>query len=99
VGTANVQPIKIFLPEYRAAPFYKWFDSFILRGGAAAGEAELPGLLEWLSTDLTTVVASAQLINLGIVRYAPEPYLLGAEKAALVQVELYCERMSISLPA
>lgn len=99
VGAANVQPIKLFLPEFRAAPFYKWFDSFILRGGAAAGEAELPGLLEWLSTDLTTVVASAQLINLGIVRYAPDPYVQSGDRSPLVQVELYCEQLSVSLPA
>ncbi len=100
VGAANVQPIKIALPEFRAAPFYKWFDSFILRGGAAAGEAELPGLVEWLSNDLSTVVASAQLMNLGIVRYAPDPYAAGLvnDRPPLVQVELYCEHLSFSLP-
>jgi hypothetical protein len=99
VGAANVQPIKLSLPEFRAAPFYKWFDSFILRGGAATGEPERTGSIEWLAANMTTVVASAQLQNLGIVRYAPEPYVQSGDRSPLVQVELYCERLSVSLPA
>jgi hypothetical protein len=100
VGALDVQPIKLALAESKAAPFYSWFESFVIKGRGATGEDERPGLVEWLSATGGTVVASVQLQNLGIVRYAPEPYnSSGADKAPSVQVELYCERLTVSLPA
>lgn len=93
----DVQPIRIYLPENQAAPFYSWFESFVIKGGGATGEGERQGLLEWLAGDLTTVLASVQLQNLGIFHYAPEPYTSNIENTARVLVELYCERLSVSL--
>jgi hypothetical protein len=90
-GPLDVQPVRILLPENQAAPYYSWFETFVIKGGGASGEGERQGLLEWLTPDLTTVVASVQLQNLGIFSYAPEPYSS--------EVELYCERLSMSLPA
>jgi hypothetical protein len=98
-GPLDVQPVRILLPENQAAPYYSWFETFVIKGGGASGEGERQGLLEWLTPDLTTVVASVQLQNLGIFSYAPEPYSSGIETIAKVQVELYCERLSMSLPA
>lgn len=97
-GALDVPPIKIFLPEMRAANYYNWFDSVVMKGGAS-GDGERQGLVEWLTPDRTGVIASAQLQNLGIVRFAPEPYTPNSETAPLVKVELYCERLSISFPA
>jgi hypothetical protein len=96
-GALDVQPIRILLPESQAAPFYSWFETFVIKGGGATGEGERPGLLEWVSPDLTTVVASVQLQNLGIFNYAPEPYSSGTDAVSRVLVELYCERLSLSL--
>ena len=97
VGALDVQPIRIQLPENRAAPFYSWFESFVIKGTGAAGVDERPGLLEWLSPNLLTVVASVQLQNLGIFGYAPDPYTGGADTVPKVQIDLYCERLSLSL--
>jgi hypothetical protein len=87
--------ITLWLPEHRAAVFYSWFDAFVVKRTATG---ELTGVLEWLATDMQTVVASAQLQNLGIVQYAPEPVLAGTNNVPQVMVEMYFERLSLSWP-
>ncbi len=94
----DAQPITLILPESRAALFYNWFESFVIKGSGATGAGERPGLLEWLTPNLSTVVASVQLQNLGIVRYAPVPFVSGtSDKTSPIQVELYCEQMTFAL--
>jgi hypothetical protein len=96
VGSAEITHIMLWLPENRAAVFYSWFDAFVVKRTATG---ELTGLLEWLSPDMTKVVASVQLQNLGIVRYAPEPIVAGTNTEPQVMVELYSERLSLSIAA
>jgi hypothetical protein len=90
-GLLDCSKIGITLPEADAGPFYMWFDETVVKGRP---DAERGALLEWLDPTLKTVVASAQLGGLGIVRYAPEKAEAGAEaRGPQVQVEMYCETM------
>jgi len=93
-GVLDCSIVRIALPEADAGPFYQWFDDMVLNG---KNGAERAGLLEWLDPTLTTVVASVQLAGLGIVRYAPEPINVGAERLGQVQVDMYCESFNITI--
>jgi len=94
LGALDCSLISVFLPETDAGPFYAWFDDTILKGKASG---ERGGLLEWLDPTLKNVLASAQLGGLGILRFAPEPVKVGMEKIGLVQVDLYCETINLTL--
>ncbi|HEX7767471.1 MAG TPA: hypothetical protein VF443_12210, partial [Nitrospira sp.] len=94
LGALDCSLVSIFLPEADAGPFYVWFDETILKGKA---NGERGGLLEWLDLTLKNVLVSAQLGGLGILRFAPEPVKVGVEKIGLVQVDLYCETINLTL--
>lgn len=99
-GILDCSKVSITLPETDAGPFYKWFDDTVVKGRPDMGrpDDERGGLLEWLDPTLKTVLVSAQLGGLGIVRYAPEKAGAGAEsRGPLVQIEMYCETMNIIL--
>lgn len=94
LGILDCSLVSIFLPETDAGPFYTWFDETILKGKA---NGERGGLLEWLDPTLKNVLASAQLGGLGILRFAPEPVKAGGDKISLVQVDMYCETINLTL--
>lgn len=90
----DCSPLSLFLPESDAGPFYAWFDDMVIKGNPGAERA---GLLEWLDPTLTTVIASAQLGGLGIVRFAPEPVKAGTQTSGLVRVDMYCETINFTI--
>lgn len=92
-GVLDCSIVRIALPEADAGPFYQWFDDMVLIG---KNGAERAGLLEWLDPTLTNVLASVQLAGLGIVRYAPEPITVGAERRGQVLVDMYCESFNVT---
>lgn len=85
--------LNITLAERDAGPFFSWFGEVTQQGNAA----ERPGRLEFLATDGATVVAVADVGNLGIVRYAPTAFASAAESVQSVLVEMYCETLSLTL--
>lgn len=93
-GVLDCSIVRIALPEADAGPFYQWFDDMVLNG---KNGAERAGLLEWLDPLQTTVLASVQLTGLGIVRYAPAPFITGTEKTGQVQVDMYCESFNVTI--
>ncbi len=95
----EVTPLKIRMRESTAGPYYGWFEHVVLNGNGAAPDAERTGRIEWLDSTLTQVVASVDLVNLGITRYAPEKAIPNSQGPALVEVNLYCENLGITLPA
>jgi len=94
----DIATLSITLAESRAAPFFTWFNNFTLKGNIGPG-AELPGVLQWFAADHRTVSATAQLVNLGVVRYAPEPFSSDTATIGRVQVDMYCEAISLTLPS
>jgi hypothetical protein len=97
-GGLDMQTIRLYVPESQAVPFYSWFENAVINGGGKTPDAERTGLLEWLATDLTTTVASANLAGLGIVRYAPVAFVPGVESYRDVEIDLYFEQMTLALP-
>ncbi|MDO8357567.1 MAG: phage tail protein [Nitrospirota bacterium] len=93
-GVLDCSIVRLTLPEADAGPFYTWFDDTVVKGRPGG---ELAGLLEWLDPTLKVVLASVQLAGLGIVRYAPEPINVGAERPGQVQVDMYCESFNITI--
>ena len=93
----DISTLRITLVEAYAAPFFSWFTNFSVQGNTGPG-AERPGLLQWLTADLKTVIATAQLVNLGLVRYAPEPFNSEAAVIPRVQVDMYCEAIFARAP-
>jgi hypothetical protein len=93
----DVTPLKIKLRESSAGPYYGWFENVVLNGNNEAPDAERTGRIEWLDTTLTQVIASADLINLGITRYAPDKVSQNTSSAALVEVNFYCENLGLTL--
>jgi hypothetical protein len=93
----DVSPLKITVAEANAGLFYTWLDNVVIRGNTAAADAERGGVLQLLGTDMVTVLATVQLRNLGITRYAPELYMSGVDAIGRVDVDMYCEGLSLKL--
>ena len=68
------------MPEADAGPLYGWFDNTVLKGNNGP-ETERAGRIEVLGADMKAVVATVDLGNLGIVRYAPVSVVGGKEGA------------------
>jgi hypothetical protein len=93
----DVTPLKIKLRESSAGPYYSWFENVVLNGNNGAPDAERTGRIEWLDTTLTQVIASADLVNLGITRYAPDKVAQNTSTIAMVEVNFYCENLGLTL--
>lgn len=93
----EVSSLKITVAEANAGLFYTWLDNVVIRGNTAAADAERGGVLQWLGADMATVLATAQLRNLGITRYAPALYSAGADSIGRVEVDMYCEALGLKL--
>lgn len=92
VSPFSCSQISILLPEADGGPFYAWFDEMVLKGNTGG---ERVGLLEWLDPTFKIILTKVQLGGLGIVRYAPVPVAVGTEGIAKVQIDLYCESITL----
>lgn len=88
----------ITLPESQAGLFYAWHQDFVIKGNNGQ-DKEKPGVLEILSPDLKSVLASLQFQNLGIFKVAPEPGQAGAEAIGRIKAEMYCEKITATFNA
>lgn len=95
-GPFDCSLVSITVPEVDAGPLYGWFDDAVLKGNNGE-KAERAGRIEALSPDMKSVVATVDLGNLGIVRYAPVSVASGKEGAASVQVDMYCETLNFKV--
>ncbi len=86
--------ITITINETDAAPFYTWFADFALKGNNGR-DGERPGRIEWVGANMAGIV-TAELGNLGIVRYAPGAQRLGATATTPpTEIDMYCEGWSL----
>lgn len=90
-GVLDCSMIALTLPLGDVGPFHAWFEDVALKGNQAG---ERPGLLEWLSQDMSTVLGSVLFGGLGIVRVAANPVEANTEKIQTVRVEMYCETIT-----
>jgi hypothetical protein len=75
---------------------YAWHQEFVLKGGGKPR----PGVLDYLSPDLKSVLMSVNFSGLGIIKVAPEPLTAGAPQAIRrSKVEMYCEAVTVDFKA
>jgi hypothetical protein len=82
------------LPEADAAPFYQWFDDFVVKGNMG-DDKERAGFLELLSPDFKTVLLRVNFSHLGIFSFSPIKREANADGIARVKVEMYCEQITL----
>lgn len=79
----------IRVPESAARSLYAWYEGSVLQGKSV----ELPGVIEYRNADMSTVIASVDLINIGMVRLTPLDTQTMDMRGTLVEVELYVEQV------
>jgi len=89
-GRVEVGNLVITLPRHQAGPFTEWFSSFVLQRQSSGNAKQ--GVLEFLSLNAQTVLATVTLNNLGIFRMVP----VTVGGTSQVQVEMYCESVQLT---
>lgn len=84
----------ITLPQAQAGPFTQWFHQFVIQG-QASDNTERSGTLEFLATNLQTILFTLNFGHLGIFRMSPVPQSQNSS-VPLVTVEMYCETMQLT---
>jgi hypothetical protein len=92
-GKLEFPNLVIMLAEAQAGPFYAWFEDMVIKGNAGE-DRERPGMLEFLSANMQTVMFTIHFNHLGIFGFTPESG--GSEKIRRVKVEMYCEQMTLT---
>jgi hypothetical protein len=92
-GAIEVPNLVITVADSSAAPFYAWHEDFVLKGNNGQ-DRERPGVLEYLSPDLKTVLLALNFFNLGIFKVAPETSSGPQDTLRRSKVEMYCEAVT-----
>lgn len=95
-GRLEFPNIVFYVPEAFAKPFYDWFEDFVIRGNNG-DEKERSGKLFFLDQTRQDSLLQIGLYNLGIVSVSPEKAEANVERIRRVRVEMYCEKMDISV--
>lgn len=99
---SSVQPMAIEVPNLvitidasGVAPFYAWHEDFVIRGNNSK-ERERTGVLNYLSSDMKSVLFTLNFFNLGILKVAPEaaPTTGLQETMRRYKAEMYCEAIT-----
>jgi hypothetical protein len=96
-------PIKVDFPDVvmtigePADSLYDWFESFVIQGNSDDA-SEKSGSLEYLSSDLKTVLFTLKLSNLGIYELAPVTVDAGGSAVPKLLAAIYCEAMDFVVP-
>jgi hypothetical protein len=91
----EISDVVATLDEGQADSFYKWHEDFVIKGNNGA-DKEKSGTLEYLSADLRQVLFTLTLKGLGIRALRPVPVDTTNESVRRVQVQMYCEDMSLT---
>ena len=85
--------LNIVVADTLIGQFYTWHDEFVIK---RTGKPR-PGVLDYLSPDMKSVLLSLNLSNLGIIKVAPEAPAAGAPQGIRrSKVEMYCESVTIN---
>ena len=80
-----------------AEQLYDWFESFVIQGNNG-DESEKGGSLEYLSSDLKTVLFTLKFRNLGIFELMPVAVDAGGSSVPKLLAAMYCEYMEFVVP-
>jgi hypothetical protein len=94
LGQIQTPNLILTIPQSQAGPFTQWFYQFVVQGKASDNE-ERSGTLEFLATDLQTILFTLNFGHLGIFRMSPVPQSQNSP-VPLVTVAMYCETMQLT---
>jgi len=92
-ATVDVSNPIVSASDTVGSDFAAAFDDFAVRGGP-----ERSATIDLLAADLVTPLLTMSLSNVGIVRVGRDAFQAGVERVARVNVELYCETLTLSSP-
>ena len=87
-----VPDLVITAHEHKADALYAWHKSFVI-DGTCDEKAEKTGTLEFLTTDLKTVMFTLTFEHLGIYKIEPDGASVSSEDLRKVKATMYCEHM------
>ncbi len=101
IRTFSVDPARVefpnlalTLPEASAGTFYAWFEDMVIKGNAGE-QHERTGTLELLDATRNTRLLTIAFHNLGIFGFSPGKSAASGETIKQVNVDLYCERVTL----
>jgi hypothetical protein len=93
--SVEIPNLVITLAESHAKPLYDWHEDFVIKGNCTE-DNEKGGTLEYLASDLKTVLFTLTFKNLGVFKVAPDKMEAGAEGVRRIKAEMYCEDVRFS---
>jgi hypothetical protein len=94
----DIALITITVAANHVADFRKWFEEFVLNGQNADGD-ERSATITLLDPTLKDSLVIVGLEHVGIVRITEANESSGSTSIQRVAIELYCETMSLTVPA
>ncbi len=94
-GTLEVPDVVFTIPASEGALIYDWFDDFVVQGNNSTAD-ERDGSFAFVDESRKDDVIGIEMHNLGIFRISDQRVAQGASAIARIQVEMYCERMTLS---
>ena len=88
MGRISVPDLKLTVSMADFRGWSDWHRSFLIEG-RSDDSAEKTGKIEFLSSDLTTVIGSIDLMNVGLIALRTDPTEANTETVARFTVELY----------
>jgi phage tail-like protein len=88
----EVPNLVITTAHSHAHSFKKWYKSFVIEGNSEE-DKEKTGTLEYLTSDLKTVLFTVTFHNLGVFKLTDDKLEAGSESLRRTKVEMYCEEM------
>src|SRR5215472_6790060 len=85
--------LNITVADTMIGQIYQWHQEFVIK---RTGKPR-PGILDYLTPDMKSVILSLNFSNLGIIKVAPEALPAGTASAVRrSRVEMYCEGVTIN---
>ena len=94
-ASLEIPNLIVTMPESHSSEFFKWHESFVIKGENEDNK-EKGGTLEFLSSDLKTVLFTINFEHLGIFKIAPDSVESGSENIRRVKIEMYCENIKFN---
>jgi hypothetical protein len=93
--SVEIPNLVITFPETDSQTWYDWHENFVIRGNNTEDE-EKTGTLEYLSSDLKTVLFTLNFSNLGIFKIADAKPESARDTVRRVKAEMYVEAIEFS---
>ena len=94
--TVEFPNLKVTFSAVDLDPWHDWFNDFVILGNNGPGRA-VQGALEFLAPDVTDVLGTVGLSQVGIFALYREESTAGADAVAHFAAELYVEKMTIKI--